>query len=102
MLTRQQPTPTGATQTPAAPPPFHADELDTGPDQEMDVSLYQGADDTLNPEGWVGLQSWNNGEQGYQGRNPYDPQTWQYAGDQLAEEPGMFARLHQEANTDAG
>lgn len=83
--------------TAGSPPPFHAGQNFEGEPEDADLSQYEGTDDTLRTEGWVGTRQWQGGGSGYQGRDVTDPSTWQVPGDEYAESGGMFNRLAQEA-----
>lgn len=88
--------------TPGSPPPFDVGQNFEGPEQEAELSQYAGTDDTLNPDGWVGVAQWRGGGAGYQGRDITDPSTWQVPEDAYAESGGMFNRLAQEGSGNGG
>jgi hypothetical protein len=82
---------------PGAAPPLHSAQVDPGDQSRPGMSRVSGNDvDPLdNAPGPVGLRSWDGGNLGYAGRDVTDQQTW--GNRPYNEEPGMLARLHQEA-----
>lgn len=98
MMTRPLSTAGPYGHTPGAAPPFHAAQNDPADQERPDMSRLYGldSDPLANADGPIGVKSWDGNDLGYAGRDLSDPSTNQ-ADRPYNEEPGMFARLHQEA-----